>query len=254
MANEAGNKVLGLVDLSDGLEMKMAGMVKGVDDVKDALDGNPLDKLMAMPLEELAALREILTVVRDDADIVIKLLAFIEGVRAKVDATKTVVSEKPMLPSSDMVSQSGRERNEFAGEAHLEEIDLNVVLTLDFNTGLIQRIEVLDWGVKAKSLAQNQIQTTIDGGEYAKEIFSSTIVNWNTENGIRVLDKEIEDVLKERGKINKDGQRMDISILSSGQIPSSRAWANPNKKLFPKWNDGKRASLASERKAQLAQQ
>lgn len=138
----------------------------------------------------------------------------------------------------------------FQGEAHLEDISVNVILSLDRATGEILFIEALNRkSRKARLLASNEISIVISASELVKETLAK---NWeDDEDHLHALDKKLEETLLQKGWVEKNGRRMKLSQLTPGQIPSSRAWVNPNMGLRHKW-EKKRKALAQERKKLLS--
>ncbi len=223
-------------DANTYLKEQIVAGTRGLADIGQALGDNPLDALGSASPDDLAALKEGLRGVMGSVQRVYDAVSLAEGIRASV---------RPIVPTLHM-------RGIFQGEAHLEEIKLNVVLTLDPSSGIVIDINIIPPDATPPSLNPNQIHTTITASEYTKETLAK---GWTDDEAtIKRIEQDIEAALKQHGWIEKNGSgKMSISTITPGQIPSSRAWVNPAGALRRTWDTSSRKRLAEQRRGALRQ-
>lgn len=218
-----------IATLNRGVRHEIEAALANLTDLSDQLGKNPLDTISSASSDQ----RESLLGLTDKT--VSKVSELAAGIRmiVKIHALPPP-TERPKV------------RNGFAGEVHLEEIEVEVVLTLDEKTGLIKNIQVLpptDITTQG-SKKRYQLRTVISGSELVKEILANS---WsNNADDLRRLEKDLETTLLRSGTVTKNLSRYRVTKLTPGQLPSSRAWVNPDRDLRPKW-EKKRKALGRER-------
>lgn len=201
--------------------------IAGLAQVKSALGSNPVDTLESMSLADLEAITAALRDARSQ----------IEAVQNTVAATQAI--RERMAPALPEV---------FHGEARLEEMKLNVVLTLN-KDGTIREIEVLPMGTAPKSLKPNQVHATISASELNKELADAGQVNELEDSAREDFDQSMIKQLLENAWIENNGSGpKKVGNVTPGQISSSRAHLTGG--LRAGWLAG-RAERAKVRKSQM---
>lgn len=220
--------------ITDNIKLARAALER----IQEELGEKP-HRTLGEPLEKLGHMIAVLAEVKSRVDLVSSAIAMVMSGRDLLHERK-----------SQQENPEPRLRNGFAGEAHTDEILVDVAMKINPKTGGVTDIDPLEKPEEGLEKIYD-IHETITGSEYAKE---KMVLNWpelGKSIGAKELDEEVRKELLDYGYVNVGGEKKRLTTVKIEQITALRAWVNPEGKLRKKWENGTRKTARLQRKKGL---